>query len=439
MTTMGLARSHPDAFVVEGEGGSRSEFRLSTHFQPIFSFAHRRPVAYEGLIRGTDPGGKLYLATELLAKAPAGVARMQLDRQCRALHVGNFRKLGDEESWLFLNVDPFIAVQGRRSGSFAQMLEQNGLSPHRVAVELIETPFEDERLLPAAVDHYRELGCLIVIDDFGAGFSNFDRIWRLKPDVVKIDREMTRRVAVEPLARRMFNGIVSVLHEAGALVCVEGIENEAEALCATEADADLMQGNYFARPAEGPPAAHACNDLFARLLKGFRAETAEFNEQRRTRLRPYIEALADAVLALSGGADRSQAVRALLELDCTERCYLVAADGSQIGACAEAGRNISARDQRLKPMQPGTGTNWQTKPFFRRAIEAPGKVQITRPYLSAAGPKLCVTLSYALSLNGSYHVLCADLDFSALAGDRLAFGIAKAAREAGNMDDFSAT
>jgi len=190
--------------------------------------------------------------------------------------------------------------------------------------------------------------------------------------------------------------------------------------------------------AEKPPAENACDDLFARLLKGFRAETAEFNEQRRTRLRPYIAALADAVLALSGGVDRSQAVRALLELDCTERCYLVAADGSQIGACAEAGRNVGARDRRLKPMRPATGTNWQTKPFFRRAIEAPGKVQITRPYLSAAGPKVCVTLSYALSLNGSYHVLCADLDFGALAGDGLALGLAQAARDAGDMDDFSA-
>ena len=422
-----LAQSRPDTFFVEGEGGSRSEFRLSSHFQPIFSFAHRRPVGYEGLIRGTDLSEKAYLATELLAKAPAGVARMQLDRQCRALHVRNFQRFGDEDSWLFLNVDPYIAVQGQRFGSFARMLEDNGLPAHRVAVELIETPFEDERRLPAAVEHYRELGCLIVIDDFGAGYSNFDRIWGLKPDIVKIDREMTRRVTVEPLARRMFTGIVSVLHEAGALVCVEGIETEAEALCATDADADLMQGNYFAPPALQLLAEHVCDDLFARLFKSFRAETAEFFNQQRIRLQPYIAALADAVLALSSGAERSKAVRALLALDCTERCYLVAADGSQIGASAEAERNLSARDRRLKPIRPTTGTNWQTKPFFRRAIETPGKVQITRPYLSAAGPKLCVTLSFALTLNASYHVLCADLDFAALAGDDLAFGLNKTA------------
>jgi EAL domain-containing protein (putative c-di-GMP-specific phosphodiesterase class I) len=425
--TADLTPSRTDTLIVEAEGGSPSEFHLSTHFQPIFSLAHRRPVGYEGLIRGTDSNGKAYLATELLAKAPAGVARMQLDRQCRSLHVRNFRKLSNEDSWLFLNVDPYIAVQGHRFGSFAQMLEENGLPPHRVAVELIETPFEDEKRLVTAVEHYRTIGCLIVIDDFGAGYSNFDRIWRLKPDIVKIDREMTRRVTVEPLARRMFTGIVSVLHEAGALVCVEGIETEGEALCATDADADLMQGNYFASPAAQLPPEHACDDLFARLFRNFRAETAEFYDQRRVRLHPYIQALADAVLALSAGADRMTAIRALLDLECTERCYLVAGDGSQIGASAETERSVAARDRRLTPIRPVTGTNWQTKPFFRRAIEAPGKVQITRPYLSATGPKFCVTLSYALSLNGSYHVLCADLDFAALAGEDLAFGLTKLA------------
>ncbi len=392
-STTDLAPSRPETLLVEAEGGSPSEYRLFTHFQPIFSLAHRRPVGYEGLIRGTDPNGRAYLATELLAKAPAGVPRMQLDRQCRALHVRNFRRLGDEDSWLFLNVDPYIAVQGLRFGSFAQMLEENGLPAHRVAVELIETPFDDEKRLVTAVEHYRAIGCLIVIDDFGAGYSNFDRIWRLKPDIVKIDREMTRRVTVEPLARRMFAGIIAVLHESGALVCVEGIETEAEALCATDADADLMQGNYFASPATQPQPEHACDELFARLFRNFRLETAEFYD--------------------------------LLDLDCTERCYLVAGDGSQIGASAETERSVAARDRRLTPIRPVTGTNWQTKPFFRRAIEAPGKVQITRPYLSATGPKFCVTLSYALSLNGSYHVLCVDLDFAALAGDDLAFGLTK--------------
>ena len=414
-----------DRYTAQGARGALEEFRLSSHFQPIFSLAHRRPVGYEGLIRATDAQGRPVRPYELFSKAPHGEARIALDRQCRALHVRNFNELGNANSWLFLNVDPQVATEGPRFGSFfAQMLASNGFPAHRVAVELVETPFEDEPRLSSAVEYYRALGCLVVIDDFGAGYSNFDRIWRLRPDIVKIDREMTRRVTVEPLARRMFTGIVSVLHEAGALVCVEGIETEAEALCAIDANADLIQGDYFAPGGSEllPDAAHG--EVFARLVTGHRADFADFQKRQHTRLVPYLAAIKNAVQDLSLGATFQPAVQGLLRLPSAQRCYLIGGDGLQIGANVEAESKVHSQDRRFEAVQPTAGTDWQTKPYFRRAIEAPGKVQITRPYLSVLGPKLCVTLSFAFEASdGSQQVLCVDLDFASLAGEDIAFGV----------------
>lgn len=402
----------------------RGEFRLRSHFQPIFSLAHRRPVGYEGLVRATREGGENVAPLDLLRGTPHGEARTALDRRCRSLHVSNFQRLGATHSWLFLNVDPYVAAEGRKFGAFfAQMLESSGFPAHRVAIELVETPHEDEESLCAAIEYYRELGCLIVIDDFGAGSSNFDRIWRLKPDIVKIDREMTRRVTVDPLARRMFMGIVAVLHEAGALVCVEGIETEAEALCATAADADLVQGYYFARPSAGLPREHACRVLFAQLSAAFRAENARLRDRRGVRLEPYFAELSASARGIQDGTDYAEAVCALLALECTQRCYLIASDGFQIGANLEAERNASARSPRLEPMRPTPGTNWQSKAYFRRALAAPGRIQITRPYLSATGPRLCVTLSLAFRVNQNVFVLCADLDLRGLDGEDLSYGI----------------
>src|SRR5262249_7628787 len=169
-------------------------------------------------------------------------------------------------SRLFLNLDPQVVVEGPRfAGFFSEMLQQHGLPASRVAVELTESPLPGEERLVAAMEIYRELGCLIVVDDFGAGHSNFDRVWRLRPDIVKIDREMTRRLSSNTTARRMLGGIVGVLHEAGAVICVEGIETEDQALCALDAGADLLQGYYFARPAETLVDAAACRDVFDHL------------------------------------------------------------------------------------------------------------------------------------------------------------------------------
>ena len=79
--TTDLARSPTDTLIVETVGGPPSEFRLSSHFQPIFSLAHRRPVGYEGLIRGTDSNGKAYLAIELHARHPCRRLCQKFGRQ----------------------------------------------------------------------------------------------------------------------------------------------------------------------------------------------------------------------------------------------------------------------------------------------------------------------------------------------------------------------
>jgi len=138
---------------------------------------------------------------------------------------------------------------------------------------------------------------------------------------------------------------------------------------------------------------------------------------------PYLAAIKNAVQDLSLGAKFQPAVQGLLKLPSAQRCYLIGSDGLQIGANVEAESMVHSQDQRFEVVQPVEGTDWQTKPYFRRAIESPGKVQITRPYLSVIGPKLCVTLSFAFEASdGSQQVLCVDLDFASLAGEDIAFG-----------------
>ena len=247
------------------QGPGSHAVRLSSHFQAIFSAAERRPVGYEALIRATREDGLAIEPVQLLTSVPEGAARAELDRRCRTLQIEKFMRLGDERSSLFLNLDPCRVIEPRFAGVFAEVLESCRLDAERVAIELTEWPGPCEERLADSAAFYREIGCRIVIDDFGAGQSNFDRVWRLKPDIVKIDREMTRRLSTNDVARRMLAGIVDVLHDGGAGVCVEGIETEDQALCALDAGADLLQGFYFSRPAETLVAPEACRDVFDHL------------------------------------------------------------------------------------------------------------------------------------------------------------------------------
>jgi EAL domain-containing protein (putative c-di-GMP-specific phosphodiesterase class I) len=382
-----------------------------SRYQPILSLAHRRPVGFEALVGVSDQQGAPGAPGQLFGLGAELGELVELDRACRELHLANFASQDPANCWLFLNVDPRVAAEGRQFGPFfAQALARHGYPAARVVIEFTESRMADEEMLGSAVRYYRELGCLVAIDDFGAGESNFSRIWRLKPDIVKLDRSTIVAAAADPATRRMVNGMVALLHESGALVCVEGIETDVEARIAIDASADLLQGYLFARPA--PMLAHDADflPLFERLIDEFAREIGAESERSRRALNAYGSQFDAMALALEGGLPFGQAARGFLALPAAERCFLLDERGRQIGRNLVSPANRAAFDLRFAPLYDVGGANWSARHYFRRAMMEPGRIQRTRPYLSLNGPRMCMTFSVTVRLDGRQQVLCADVD-----------------------------
>lgn len=250
---------------------------LKSAFQPIISLAHHRTVGYEALIRGSLPDGNPVFPPDIFSRAKAEADTVYLDRLCRALHINTFQQTDNGMHWIFLNVNPGVVVHGIKYGTFfKELLAAVQIPPERVVIEILENALLDEYQLDKSVAFYRDLGCLIAIDDFGAGHSNFQRIWRIKPHIVKLDRSIICNAAADATARRMLPSIVGTLHEAGSLVLVEGVETKQEAMIAMETSADLVQGYYFGRPATYLSSADAAAPVVADLFAQYR-ETLEFS------------------------------------------------------------------------------------------------------------------------------------------------------------------
>jgi EAL domain-containing protein (putative c-di-GMP-specific phosphodiesterase class I) len=224
---------------------------LSSAFQPIISLNHRRVVGQEALLRVNDQRGNSISPLQLLNSSEEIADVIELDRLCRLLHGFNYSRHPVSNEWLFLNITPEVISHGHRYGSFfSQLLQDAAISPSQVVVEVLENRVGDEVQLSDSVDYYREIGCLIAIDDFGAGHSNIDRVLRLEPEIVKLDRSLLANTS--PKAQRVLANLVSLLHEAGCLVVLEGIETLEQTLIAYDVDADLMQGYFFSSPAAEP-------------------------------------------------------------------------------------------------------------------------------------------------------------------------------------------
>ncbi|GAB3247575.1 sensor domain-containing phosphodiesterase [Chitinimonas naiadis] len=406
---LGLLESHGSQHVAH-----HASFVLHSHFQPIYSFAHKRVVGHEGLMRAWSPVGKALSPYTVFASARSEAELVTLDRLSRLLHTRNFLDLlktsGEQPHWLFLNAEPnAFSHAGQYGRFFPEMLALLGMPAERVVVEVLETAIENNRALARAVDYFREIGCLIAIDDFGAGHSNVDRVWRLRPDIVKLDRTLIADAAENREARLILPGLVSLLHEAGALVLAEGIETEAEALLALEADCDLVQGYYFARPGPGLVGSEPVDPLFDTLWQRFNSHVREEIEHTQQQLAPYSTALLKGAARLSDGIAFDDAAQAFMAETSAIRCFLLDAEGRQVGANLSGVAGSDGALPRFSPLDDARGAVWSRRHYFRQAMKRFGELQVSRPYLSIVGEEQCVTLSLGLMLDGKPHVLCGDL------------------------------
>lgn len=251
-STAPVFESHPHGFAAHF-----AHLQLHSQFQALVDPHTLRPQAYEALLRPklrNMDNGWHGSATLSPSDAFAAVKRPQeaiyLDRLCRVLHAMNFSRQQPGQALLFLNVSAqhLQAVAQHHGRTFAHLLQDCGLPSQQVVLEILEAEVPQLAHLQRAVEGWRENGLRIALDDFGAQHSNFDRLWQLTPDVVKLDRELVRQSVSNPRAATILPKLVEMVHDLGALVVCEGVETQEQHALCLDAGADLVQGYWYAQP-----------------------------------------------------------------------------------------------------------------------------------------------------------------------------------------------
>lgn len=375
--------------------GVLGALELHSRWQAVISPALQRAVGMEaGLLarRGGVPQD-----VELAGMSDREVA--DLDRLALAVHLRNAPPAPQGNEWLFLPLHPQTIRQRLFSPDQAlRELDALDLSPSRVVLEIAESTTLDDAGLQAFVTAWREAGFRIALDDFGAGASNYDRVLALQPDIVRLAPSLVRNAEHSPRAARLFPHMVSLLREAGALALVDGIASETQARLAIDADAELLQGDWFAPAATSLPAAAVLREKAA-LLMGTAKNNPDRTELRlRSRFMQVWNAFRD-------GQELEQIVAGIGDAEVT-RLYVIDSEGYQIGDTALTAHALRGRGH---PLSDARGACWARRQYFRNAIEQPGRVQISRPYLSLTEQRLCVTFSCVVMRPGlGSVVICMD-------------------------------
>lgn len=394
--------------------GAFRAYSLASTFQPIYSLSHRHPVGYEALCRARSDDGSAVSPFTLFGQSYGESEDVLLDRLCRAVHIQNFAACADKKSWIFLNVNPLVTVVGKNYGSFFRdMLAHNQISPSQVVIEILEQNFHDESILTAAVNYYKELGCLVAIDDFGACHSNFDRVWNIQPDIVKFDRSIIVQAESSQIVRKALPNLVSLIQELGCIALMEGVETEQQALIALNSNVDLVQGYYFGLPARQLVEPSDQSNMLSQLCSKHSGFSAAAISCYREAVDPCMHEFKLLLQTIKAGAEKNASSCAnLLALPKVMRIYFLDESGNQISENITNKNIPEHKDLRYTPLSEAFDANWSRRNYFSQAMLSPDEIQITRPYRSLAGKTQCITLSALIDTVSGKLVACLDLDWS---------------------------
>ena len=111
-----------------------------------------------------------------------------------------------------------------------------------------ETKVDDYPRLSRALEDLCLLGVRLAIDDTGAGFASFAHILKLAPDIIKLDRELTSGIDLDPVRAALATALVSFAAQIGAEIIAEGIETPTELEVLRNLGIHYGQGYLLCRP-----------------------------------------------------------------------------------------------------------------------------------------------------------------------------------------------
>ena len=220
------------------------ESPFSVVFQPIIEVATGATVGLEALSRfESEP---LRSPEAWFDEAASVGLGPELELKAVLAAVSRIEDIPSEE-FLAVNVSPELVMSNK-------LLDvADDAICRRLVLELTEhIAVDDYSRIRRSLAPLRDRGARVAIDDTGAGFSSLRHILLLRPEIIKLDRSLTRGVDHDPARRALAASLVSFAQDVDASLIAEGVETAAEFETLQRLGTHWVQGFHLARPGPLP-------------------------------------------------------------------------------------------------------------------------------------------------------------------------------------------
>ena len=226
--------------------------QLQIVYQPKIDLVSGATSGVEALVRWNhpekgpvSPADFIPLAEETGLILPLG--QWVLTESCKQMQRWIEKGIGPFS--VAVNCSPVQFTRGNMIRDIDSAIEQSGLDPRHLEVELTESLFlhNIEKGIQI-LKSMKELGIKIAVDDFGTGFSSLSYLKRLPVDKLKIDQSFVKELDTDKGDAAIVSAIITLSHNLNLSVVAEGVENVAQLNVLQEQRCNEVQGYFISYP-----------------------------------------------------------------------------------------------------------------------------------------------------------------------------------------------
>lgn len=223
-------------------------------YQPIVSLSNRTVGRVEALVRWQHPQYGLIGPGRFISIVERSGAIVPMTWEVLSRAVDQHLAWRDQGTTLAVsvNISALVLTSLQVADDVLELLRRRGCSPRHLALEITETKrAPDPSVARTLLLKLREAGVAIVMDDYGVGFSNLERLRYYPFTELKIDRGAIAGLSSGPEAREIVAMLVALAEREKLSVTGEGIESSDQWDILKELGCDFGQGFLIARPMRG--------------------------------------------------------------------------------------------------------------------------------------------------------------------------------------------
>lgn len=222
-------------------------------YQPIYSISDGTPKSVEALARWIDPiKGTIISPAQFIPIFEKDGLIDKLDECIWEEAAKYLRKRIDQGKKIIpieVNVSRLSLMKSNFLEIIKSLFDRYKLDKSMLRFEITETIYiGNTTKVSRIIKELQDLGIMVLMDDFGSGFSSINMLKDVQFDIIKIDSKFSQGFEYSKRSGSLFSSVVKMITWLDSKIIVEGIETDQQIAFLRSIGVENVQGYYYSKP-----------------------------------------------------------------------------------------------------------------------------------------------------------------------------------------------